>query len=86
MTTVKITNVSPLGDLDLPILGRIVKAGESIDIDADIAGVVPDPTVEGDIGSGLLAQVGNWAPAFSTKKTTPPADATPLVAPEGDKS
>lgn len=86
MTTVKITNVSPLGDLDVPILGRVVTAGESVDVDVDIAGAVPDLTKEGDSGSGLLAQVGTWAPASTTKKSTPPADSTPLVAPEGDQS
>ena len=86
MTTTKITNVSPLGDLDFPLLGRIVKAGESIDVDSEIAGAAPDPTIEGDIGTGLLAQVSNWAPSTVSKKTTSLADVTPLVTSEGDKS
>ena len=33
----KITNTSPLGDLDIPELGIIVKAGETVDVDAEAA-------------------------------------------------
>lgn len=35
MATLK--NISPLGDLDFPLLGRDVKAGEEFDVDDDIA-------------------------------------------------
>lgn len=47
----KIKNVSPLGDLDVPLLGnRIVKAGEEVD--------VPDEKAK-----RLLLQPDNWQPA-----------------------
>ena len=32
----KFKNVSPLGDLDLPVLGRIVKAGETFEVPASV--------------------------------------------------
>lgn len=40
-------NVNPIGDVDLPIVGRVVTAGEVF--------TVPD-----DIGTALLDQVGNY--------------------------
>lgn len=67
--TVRIRNVSPLGALDLPLIGRIIGYGETFDVDADIAGTVPVVAeVDGvdtvvDYGSGLLAQSFNYAPA-----------------------
>ncbi len=45
-----IRNVSPVGDLDVPDLRRIVAAGEVID--------VPD-----ELGAALLDQPANWAAA-----------------------
>lgn len=45
MTTLR--NVSPLGDLDFPLLRRNVAAGEEFEVDADVA-------------DGLLEQVGNF--------------------------
>lgn len=33
----KLKNVSSLGDVDLPLVGRIVKAGEEFDVPAHIA-------------------------------------------------
>lgn len=46
----KIRNVSPLGDLDVPLLGRTVAAGEQVSVTADQA-------------ARLLAQTRVWAPA-----------------------
>jgi len=48
---VRIKNVSPLGDLDVPALRRIVAAGEVVDVDDD------------DLAANLLDQPANWAPA-----------------------
>jgi hypothetical protein len=81
MATIKIQNVSPLGDLDVPILGRIVTAGEIIDVDTDIAGTTPTTPTDTDPGhgSGLLAQVGAWA--LPAKVFTPPASTPPPAAP-----
>lgn len=33
----KIKNVSPLGDLDVPLLGRVVRRGETVDVPAEAA-------------------------------------------------
>lgn len=44
-----IRNVSPLGDLDVPLLGRIVTAGEEIDV----------PKAAAEL---LLAQPDNFQP------------------------
>lgn len=42
----KFRNVSPLGDLDVPVLGRVVKAGETVDVPADlVAGFEVQPDV-----------------------------------------
>ena len=32
----KFKNVSPLGDLELPILGRVVKAGETFEVPVSV--------------------------------------------------
>ena len=32
----KFKNVSPLGDLEVPVLGRVVKAGDTFDVPADL--------------------------------------------------
>jgi hypothetical protein len=40
-------NVNPLGDVDFPLIGRSLKAGEEFD--------VPD-----DVAAELLEQVGNF--------------------------
>jgi hypothetical protein len=52
----KIRNVSPIGDLDFPMLGRIVAAGEVIE--------VPD-----EVGAALLDQPANWAAVKSPTKS-----------------
>lgn len=49
-------NVSPLGDLDFPLLRRVVAAGEEFEVDDDTAAL-------------LLEQVGNFvAVPAPTKK------------------
>lgn len=91
MATVRLRNVNPLGQVDLPLVGRqedesgstlgvegvgCLEPGEVFEIDAELAGHAPftyledvldedgEPTGEQverhDIGSGLLAQVGNY--------------------------
>jgi hypothetical protein len=45
----KLRNVNPLGEVDVPILGRSLTAGEEFEVDDDTARL-------------LLAQVGNYAP------------------------
>ncbi len=44
---VKLRNVSPLGDLELPTLRLVVKAGETFEVDKDTADL-------------LLEQTGNY--------------------------
>lgn len=46
---VKIKNVSPFGDLDIPLLGRIVAAGEIVEVTEEEAGI-------------LLRQEANYQP------------------------
>lgn len=50
---VAIRNISPRGGLDVPLLRRVVTAGEVVDVDAARAAL-------------LLAQEDNWAPATRT--------------------
>lgn len=57
--TVRLKNVSPLGDLDFPLLRRVVAAGEEFEVPADVA-------------EGLLEQVGNFERA--DKPTTKKGD------------
>lgn len=68
----KIKNVSPYGDLDVPLLGRVVAAGEVVEVSAAHAGKAPSgtPDTDGyDPGQGLLAQVDNWQPATKREGT-----------------
>ncbi len=68
-----IRNVSPRGDLDVPLLGRIVAAGEVVDVDPAHAEI-------------LLEQVDNWQPAADGGIVPIQAAATaepePVVAPD----
>jgi hypothetical protein len=45
MPTVRLKNINPLGDVDLPAIGReadnYLRAGEEFDVDAELAGVAP---------------------------------------------
>lgn len=82
---VKIRNTSPRGALDVPLLGRVVEAGEVVDVDPAHA-------------ARLLKQVDNWQPADPTppaarrrrRKTPTPPVTAPATAPiepsEGDPS
>lgn len=68
----RLVNTNPLGDIDLPLIGRTLAAGEEFEVPDEVAGRAPSTTtVEGaeviDLGYGLLAQVGNYAPAQPTK-------------------
>lgn len=50
----KFKNVSPLGDLDVPVLYRIVPAGEVVDVPADLA-------------DGFARQPDVWEPVVEKK-------------------
>jgi hypothetical protein len=73
-------NISPLGALDIPALGRIVQAGEVFDVPADLA----------DYIAGQPKNFEPYKPPKQTKATppaaatVPPADATADVAPTGE--
>jgi len=45
----KFRNVSSVGDLDVPVLGRVVKAGEVFEVPADL-------------GESFAAQADVWQP------------------------
>jgi len=45
---VKLQNVSPFGDLDVPVLGRVISAGEVFDVPVNLA-------------EGFADQPSNWA-------------------------
>jgi hypothetical protein len=46
----KIKNISPLGDLEVPSFGLVVRAGETVEVSEEIA-------------ASLLAQTDNWTAA-----------------------
>jgi hypothetical protein len=66
-----IRNISPRGDLDVPLLRRVVAVGEVVDVDPAHAEI-------------LLEQVDNWQPAADGGIVPAPAAATvaPELAPE----
>jgi hypothetical protein len=48
----KFKNVSPQGDLEVPVLGRAVKAGETFEVSAELAeGFAAQPDVWQSVGS-----------------------------------
>lgn len=51
----RLRNINPLGDVDLPLIGRSLTAGEEFDIDDDL-------------GTALLEQVGNYEKAEKASK------------------
>jgi hypothetical protein len=51
----KIKNVSPFGDLDVPLLGRIVAAGETVEVSEEEAEI-------------LLQQEDNYQPVGTAAK------------------
>lgn len=54
----KIRNISPRGALDVPLLGRVVEAGEVTEVTKDQA-------------DRLLPQSDNWEPVENTGKGDP---------------
>lgn len=69
--TVRLRNVSPLGDLDVPALGRVVKFGEEFDCPEAVAGREPS---DDDPGLGLLAgYFKRVTPQKSAAKPSAPA-------------
>jgi hypothetical protein len=74
---VSVRNINPLGDVivhhpELPGGRLSVAAGEVIKVSPELAGQGPSPDGS-DLGSGLLAQLGNWEPvdeSASAKSTT----------------
>lgn len=64
MPTLK--NINPLGAVELPLIGRVLEAGEEFEVTAAQAGRPPSTTADDDgneihdPGEGLLAQVGNY--------------------------
>lgn len=58
-----IRNVSPVGDIDVPLLRRIVGAGETVDVTDDQA-------------TSLLDQPGNWKLVKSHKAHTDTVEVT----------
>lgn len=58
----KIKNVSPLGDLDVPALGLMVKAGATIEITND------------EMAASLLEQPTNWVAADKAAASITPVN------------
>lgn len=52
----KLRNINPLGEVDLPLIGRVLAPGEVFDVDDDA-------------GAALLEQVGNYEAVRATKET-----------------
>lgn len=52
----RLRNINPLGAVEVPLLGRVLEAGEEFDIDDEQ-------------GAALLDQVGNYEPAESDNKS-----------------
>lgn len=57
--TVKIVNVSPRGDLDVPLLGHVVKAGETVTVSEEFAQQLLAQEENFVTASGHLAGSGN---------------------------
>lgn len=75
MPTLKNTN--PVGEVYDVSLGRTIGAGEEFDVTLEQAGRAPKPpkydddgnvTDPGDVGGGLLSQVGNYELVNEKKK------------------
>jgi hypothetical protein len=81
MDTVRLRNVHPLGDVDLPALGRVdaacVKAGEEFDCPAELAGELPgtwrEPTEQERAEGlrGLAVRETGRAPHVRTEVLSP---------------
>lgn len=69
MPTLK--NINPLGQVDLPLIGRALEPGEEFEVSGELAGAAPTVDKDGtvtDPGSGLLAQAGNYELVPEKKK------------------
>jgi hypothetical protein len=88
MTTVRLRNINPLGQVDLPLINRQgdehlgeegignLEPGEVFEVDKELAGRAPSgtPGEDGyDLGEGLLAQIGNFELVAAPKKKAPPS-------------
>ena len=60
----KLKNISPLGDLDVPVLGRTVKEGETVEISDDLV-------------DGFKDQTSTWELTVSSSKKSTPESAAP---------
>jgi hypothetical protein len=91
-----ITNRSPLGDLDIPLIGRIVAFGETVDVTPEQAGALlaqhniftpADPDAQA-IADQLAAARGDVAPAEAPAAAPvpdpAPAPVTEIPAPAPD--
>lgn len=70
-------NTNPLGEVYVVSLGRTLAAGEEFDVTIEQAGRAPRPpqvdengviTEPGDLGGGLLSEVGNYELVTEKKK------------------
>ena len=68
----KITNASPLGDLDVPLLGVMVKHGETIDVLKEAA----ERLLEQDIWKPGDRAAETAQVALDARRTAPPTAAT----------
>ena len=62
-------NTNPMGDIT--VYGRDIAAGETFEVTAEQAGKAPTTNKDGevtDLGSGLLAQIGNFELVTDKKK------------------
>lgn len=57
--TIRLINTNPIGDVDVPILGRSLLAGETFDVDVEVAGRGPAwrSVVPGDVLVGHETRV-----------------------------
>ena len=62
-------NISPIGDVHVPILGKDVIAGETVEVTNE------------EIADSLREQPGNWQEVSGDSKTTP---STPDAAPAAE--
>jgi len=51
----KLRNVSPMGDLEVPLLGRVVKAGEVFEVPADVAELL---SAQSDVWAAVKSEKG----------------------------
>jgi hypothetical protein len=69
----KIKNISSQGDLDVPVLNRVIAFGEVVD--------VPD-----DIAANMLEQLDVWASGDDSKAGAKSSNSTPASDPVADSS